>query len=451
MKATSQFAAAVLLVLYGCSANHHSIYRHQSIKPPSVTIVDAKQRAILAAVPLPDSSVDIPRFCAEPSPDVFAVIAQAVSGGGSFGQSGDPKTIQAALNAAFSSSEQGSSISRTQTTNVLREVMYRTCERYLSGGISDVELSLQAVRDQRLIVSILAIEQLSGVVTPKPVVIGVSSNGSSGSSGADAAIRLDDQYKLVQQKVDTLKKKQSAYDELNGVSKDCESIAKAVDEKKEDGLSQSLKDKRPKCDAALTELGTAKNERATAEEHYTKLANSVTGGEIPVVVRGSLMAPVAGGGLDGSQSAAIVQVASTVKEIVAGTFNQDEFLFLCLKVLTGDGSLGELAANCLAYIQSKVNLEKERNEAATADIVSAKNAIQERSNALFNKFWSHVSKNDELDPAKLETFRKKILSRDWPACFTTAKSKSNFQTCFNSSAVVARQRISLSKGGNNND
>lgn len=451
MKATSQFAVVVLLVLTGCSANHHSIYRHQSVEPPSVTTVDAKQRAILAAAPKSGSSVDILRFCAEPSPDVFAVIAQAVSGGASFGQSGDPKTIQAALSAAFSSSEQGSAIPRTQTTNMLREVMYRTCERYLSGGISDIELSLQAVRDQRLIVSILAIEQLTGVITPKPVVIGASTNGSSGSSGADAAIRLDDQNKVVQRKGDALKQQQATYDDLNGAAKDCEAIAKAVADKKEDGLSQALKDKRPKCESASTELDTVKKEKAIAEDHYTKLAGVATGGGVPVGVGSSVMVPVAGGGLDGGQSTAIAQVALAVKDIVAGTFNQDEFLFLCLKVLKGDDSLGKLGENCLAYIQSKVNLEQKRNEVATADIVSAAKAIQDRVDTLFNQFWSLISKDDELHPAKLEEVKKNIDAKDWPACFANAKSKLEFQTCFNSSDVVARQKRNLAKGSSKND
>ncbi len=451
MKITSLFATMALIALTGCSANYHSIYRHQAVETPSITTVDAKQRVILAARQTSDSNTDVTRFCAEPSPDVFAVIAQAISAGASFGQSGDPKTIEAALNAAFSTSEQGSTIPRTQTTNMLREVMYRTCERYLNGGISDVELSLQAVRDQRLIVSILAIEQLTGVVTPKPVVIGAAATGSSGSSGADAVVRIDDQNKVVQQKIDALKKKQTAYDDLNGAAKDCENIAKAIADKKEDGLSQALKDKRPKCEVASTELDTAKKEKAFAEEHYGKLNSAVSSGGIPVVVGSSLMVPVAGGGLDGSQSSAIAQTASIVKDIVDSTFKQDEFLFLCLKVLKGDDSLGKLGENCLAYIQSKINLEKERNEVATADVVAAKQAIQDRTDALFNQFWGRISEGDMPAPAKLEAVKKNIDARDWPACFANAKSKADYQNCFNSNTVVARQKRNLAKGSSRNE
>lgn len=448
-KTSVLLAAAVLLTLVGCSANHHSIYRHQAVEATSLTVVDAKQRAILAAVPSGASSPEGRRFCAEPSPDVFAVIAQALSVGGSFGRSGDPKAIEAALNAAFSSSEQGSTIPRTQTTNMLREVMYRTCERFLSGGITDVELSLQAVRDQRLIVSILAIEQLTGAVTPKPVVIGASASGSSGSSGADAAIRLDDQFKVAQRKAEAQSAKQAAYDELNGTAKDCDAIAKAVAEKKETDLSQALKDKRPKCEAAAAELAAAKKEKTEADAHYKALSSAASSGGVPVVSSGSLMTPVAGGGLDGGQSESIAQVATAVREIVAGTFKQDEFLFLCLKVLKNGEKLSELSKSCLQYIQSTVDIERKRNEVTAAQIAAAQEEIQEKATALFDQFWRLVSSNDQVDTTKLEAIKKGIKAADWPKCFAGAETKAEYRTCFNGTSVVGQVKRDLARGRSN--
>ena len=447
------FASVVLVALTGCSANHHSIFRHQPVvtTAPSLTVIDAKQRAILSAPPPTGATENIIRFCSEPSPDVFAVIAQSLSAGGSFGQSGDPKSIQAALNAAFSSSEQGSTIPRTQTTNMLREVMFRTCERYLSGGISEVELSLQAVRDQRLIVSILAIEQLTGVVTPKPVVIGASASGSAGSSGADAAIRLDDQNKTMQDKVAAEKKKQAAFDELNGTPKDCETIAKAVADNKADTLSESLKTKRPKCEAASTELAAAKKEKAEAAAHYERLASVASAGGIPVSVNGTLMVPVAGGGLDGGQSAAIGQVATTVERIVKSTFEQDEFLFLCLKVLKDTATLGQLSANCLKYIESQVELQRQRNVTTASEIEAARTGVRERTESLFDQFWSLVSKDDQIDAAKLAAVKSKIKIADWPLCFNAAKAKAEYQKCFDTpGSVPAEVKRALARGSSSN-
>jgi hypothetical protein len=284
-------------------------------------------------------------------------------------------------------------------------------------------------------------------VTPKPVVIGASANGSAGSSGFDAALRLDDQYKLVQKKTDALSKKQTAFEDLNGAAKDCETIAKAVADKKDSDLSQALKDKRLKCESASSEVDAAKKEKADAEAHYKALAGAASFGGIPVQVGGSLMTPIAPGGLDVSQTRAITEVASVVKEIVAGTFNQDEFLFLCLKVLEDDkGKLDQLSNNCLKYIQSHVNLERQLNEKR---IVQARDDIQERAKSLFEQFWSLVSKDDRLDDIKLSTVKKNIKPADWPQCFEGAKNKSDFQACFISSAVVGGVKRDLAKGRSN--
>lgn len=447
MRLLNKFSGAVMLALLaGCSANHHSIYRHaQLTTQPTVTLVDAKQRAILSAAPASGASVNTPRFCAEPSPDVFAVIAQSLSGGASFGQGSDPKAVQAALNAAFSTSEQGSTIPRTQTTNTLRELMYRTCERYLSGGISDVELSIQAVRDQRLIVSILAIESLTGAVATKPTVIGVSSNASSGANQTEAVVRLDDQKKVVEAKSVALKKKTTEFNDLNGTAKDCEVIAKAVTDKKEDSLSDGLKAKRTKCETAAADLAVAKQEKADADAHYGKLAGVAVSAGIPVSVGNTTMIPVAAGGLDHVQQTEMGQVAVAIKEIVAGTFDQDEYLFLCLKVLQdATGKLDAAKVSCMSYINSRVEVERVRNE---DKIAAAAVRIEAVSASLFDQFWSQVSTADKPDAAKLGAVQKKFSQQSWPACFASATSKDLMRICFNS--LTSPKQRALAKGGSN--
>lgn len=447
-KAASALAFVATVVLTGCSANHHSIYRHQPVAPPSVTLVDAKQRAILSAIPTTGSGAA--RFCAEPSPDVFAVIAQAVSADGSFGRSGDPKVVEAALKAAFGSSEQGSTIPRTQTNSLLREMMYRTCERHLNGAIGSLELSAQAARDQRLLVSILAIEQLTGAITPKPVVIGASASGSSSASGADAAIRLDDQHKVVQAAAAAVKQKQAAYDQLeNGTDKDCTAIAKAVTEKKEDSLAQSLKDKRPKCEAAASELAAAKKDKADAEAHYAKLASATSSGGVSVTVGGAVMPQGTDNNSPSShQAAAISKVANTVRHIVSSTFAQDEFMFVCLKVLDGNTAAEQLAANCLAYMRSKIDLQRKSNDVTAEEIATARTEIQQRSTALFDQFWLRVkTPDDKLDAEKLASVKQSVNPEDWPACFAGAETREALKTCFLGKELTASQMRRLAQGG----
>ena len=100
----------VAATLAACTANHNSIYRIRDLSEQGAQVitVDAKQRSLLTALRLLDAAgkpngTAVRAFCAEPSPDVFSVVAQSLSAGGSFGKSADPTSIQAALNLAFSS------------------------------------------------------------------------------------------------------------------------------------------------------------------------------------------------------------------------------------------------------------------------------------------------------------------------------------------------------------
>ena len=119
----------------GCTGSFHIQSRIRGADPTAIT-VDARQRVLLSQ-PDPDRANNpaYRRYCAEPSPDVFTVLGVSASGGLDFGLGAD-RAQSRALQGAFSSSETGATIARTQVTNMLREMMFRTCERYLSGAIS---------------------------------------------------------------------------------------------------------------------------------------------------------------------------------------------------------------------------------------------------------------------------------------------------------------------------
>ncbi len=438
-------AAALVVLSSGCST---SIFRSVDLGEKSrITSIDAKQRVILAGTERssePNSTERndgakverVRRFCAEPSPDVFSVVAQALSAGGTFGRGADPATLQVALNAAFSSAEQGSTIPRTQTVNMLRELMYRTCERYLSGGYNPLELSVQAVRDQRLMVSILAIEQLTGAVAAKPVVIGAQSTASSGSSGADAAVRLDDAYKDLQSKIATQAARQSEYTALEGEAKECSAIADAVAKKEEDKLNDALKAKRPKCETAASALSSAKSQRAAAAEHYASLKSVAESDGIPVSAGTTLMSPKADGGLDRTNSENIRAVADVVNDIVNQNFEQDEFLFFCLKVMapaderqkslsTFVGTNDILVETCIDYVSAGIETQTERQIA----IKEANQIYSVRVAELFEKFWRRVGgANNKVDSVKLGAI---LATRSvWPACVKTSVSRADWDDCF---------------------
>jgi hypothetical protein len=441
------------ILLSACGANHHSIFRHQKLDPTqsAVITIDAKQRAILVGTEETTTGVGetqqtkskIRQFCSEPSPDVFSVVAQALSAGGTFGKSADPRAVEVALNAAFSSAEQGSTIPRTQTVNMLRELMFRTCERYLNGGISSLELPIQAARDQRLMVSILAIESLTGAVTPKPVVIGAGANASGGASGAEAAVRLDDAHKALQAKTAAQQSRQNEYNEITTDKKHCEQIAEAVAKKEEDKLPQELKDKRAKCETATSALAAAKKETASSAAHYATLKDTAASGGIPVATTAAVMTPKADGGLDRAHSEAIRDVSGAVERIVMKNMDQDEFLFLCLKVLSNDPGERKKASQdlvqgtrdtCIAYVKAGIELEEARKKHDAVAIYRA------RSAALFENFWKKMSKDGKTADASAVKAGQARFGASWPGCFTSGASREVFDRCFHGKDVTSQDQ-----------
>jgi len=120
------------------------------------------------------------RVCAEPSPDALTAITTSGSG-----KLGVKDKIDVA--AAFSRAESAASIGlRTQSIQLMRDVLYRICEDYQSGALTPAGLETLQRRYQSSMVAILAIEQLTGVVRAPAVVLG--GNGSTGSSDKVAAL-----------------------------------------------------------------------------------------------------------------------------------------------------------------------------------------------------------------------------------------------------------------------
>ena len=391
--------AVALLCLGACGANHYSIYRYQSLADdrPSAMLIDAKQRAVISAT-APASATSTASasgsvvVCAEPSPDVFSVLAQAASGTGSFGQSADPKSIQVAASLAFSSAEQGSTLARTQTINMLRESMYRTCERYMNGAIGNLEMPVQAVRDQRMMVATLAIEQLTAAATPRAVIIG--------AAGASAGA--------------TLKAKQAAYEALNKTDPTCDAIKTKV--AAGTALTADETAKQTQCATAETDRATAGTENATAANNLDSLQKAVNqGGGGPASASTILQAQAEQGGALASADG-LAKVADGVIEIVKANYDQDEVLLLCLKVLEpGSGqSDGDLSATCRKFVQARVSASQAQAEADQSKSIADKAvydlqfstataALATVRDGLFGRFWLKVAAEDgkTVDRTKL--------------------------------------------------
>lgn len=390
------FVAIITSLLCACSANHYSIHEKYELKDDSSTAiaVDAKQRFLLSSIATKTTetttgqqskSTEIyRRFCTEPSPDVFTVLSQAASGSGSFGQTADPKSINVALQAAFTNSETGSTISRTQTVNMLKEMMYRTCERYLNGQISELEYPIIAARDQRIMTSILAIEQLTGTLQQRPVIIAATGNASTGQSTTDAINSLENAKKDVDDKITALA---TAKKELSDIDKP-EGTCKAMLDKKADEVkTDEDKAKLKECSNKNTNITKAETELKASKTYYDTIT-------ILAVKPGPSSATV--GAQTFYQSSLteidkqieqfrlqnIQSVANAIDNIVARSFDQnDETSFFCYRAIDKNIN-NEVSKSCVQYVLAKVDneaarLRLETEQAMATDINKAIDEIKE--------------------------------------------------------------------------
>lgn len=397
-----QFAIILILCILasGCSANYKSIYRAKALsKDSQITLIDAKQRSIISSLIDDPTASNAKRkhlvICAEASPDVFSVYANALAAGVKVDKSGDPSSLGVGANLSFSSAETGSTIPRTQTLTMLREMMYRTCERYLDGAISKLELPIQAARDQRVMIAALAIEGLTGAVRPPTVITRASGSANSGSSSSGAAEQLAGAREDVKKAEADEAKKQKTLDDLNAADPKC--TAKEIDD-----VANAAKKKS--CGTATVELAAAKKTTGAAQEHYANIVKVAESSSIPTSASTSTDGKVEAGSA-GPGDAALMAVADTVGNIVTQNYQQPEFLFFCLKFFGGGNDLPksrdeidfqkELYSTCVDYIKAGINAEAVNY----AQIVTERAALSAAKQSQFDKFWmAVVSQSDPLQP-----------------------------------------------------
>jgi len=364
-----------ILVVAGC-ANINSIHRSSvfSDDRSEAVFIDAKQRGLISNPDKAERKVteyrkngDVVvkttinnqlRLCIEAAPDVFSAFATSAA-------------AQVAVKAAeksgegrfsLSSSENAATISRTQTINMLREAMFRTCERYLNGAIDKNELIVQAARDQRVMVSILAIEQLTGVYMPATTALLTQSTASVGGPTAETLKLVADAKAAADKATEDAKKAEEAAKEAeedakkSGLNdkKDCQEVL--ADEKLNEVQKAKCKLAKEKRDNTSALAVKAK----TQSDHYStikKLADALGG--VASSASGTAQ-------FNAAQSQAILSqnienVAKAVVRIVENTFQFDEVRMTCVVMLRqkrndSDG-LNGLHDKCLELLDKFAHTE----------------------------------------------------------------------------------------------
>lgn len=338
-----------LSVLQGCASwSTYNKQRDFVDGAPSVVFIDAKQRAIISTPKADDVTGRIRRFCAEPSPDALSAIA--ATGGLNISA-----VSKGELGYAQGFSEGAASIGlRTQSIQLLRDVMYSNCQAFLNQGVTGFGLETMQRRFQSTLVAVLAIEQLTGVTKANAAALGGQATANDAEVLA-AAIKLAGEteaaMKTAKTKLETddaaAKSAKSAFDDYVKAHQGDTTSAEYV----------AAKDKSDKAAVVAAASKTAHDDRSKDYEaaKAVRLAATTSGGAGSV--KAQLLADTSG--KMAVESAAVVSTA--VVDIVKNTLELGFGREVCTTLFgqlmsTPEHNANELAnskelkSTCLAYL-----------------------------------------------------------------------------------------------------
>lgn len=268
---------AAALALCGCAELATST-KNVDLRNTSIAI-DAKQRVVTSSVVVTEerdsenklkSRQTRPIICAEPSPDALSVI------GASTGLSAN-RGDEDAVKLATALSESAASIGlRTQSIQLLRDAMYRLCEGYAAGAMTEPEFAAMQRRYQSTMLGVLAIEQLTGPVVAAQVLLTSAAESRAGAGADDAAVdaaktaseAAEKKVIAAQSNVDTQKARvETLTNERKKLNDDL--LAEKEKEKPDDAtvkqLGENLKAKNEDLQGARIDLKEARDELKLAQ------------------------------------------------------------------------------------------------------------------------------------------------------------------------------------------
>ena len=331
----------VIGLIIGCvsgCASLNSIYHPIATHGKAVT-VDIYQRGIYSATA--EDVKKLIRICAEPSPDAMTAFALSAGLTGSLtnpagpGPSATP-SVQTQIQAAFASGQNSASVGlRTQSIQLMRDSMYRSCEAFLSGALAPHEVYLLQRRFQNLTVGLLAVEQLTGAVRAGQATLAATSSAGTGTANTDNETQAVATAKASQTAAQTardnaqLKKmeaekavieakpkldraiaaRDTAANAVPPVQADITSSGQAYDTEKKtyDGLVHA-------AETAQIELNTKQNEFDNATAQLTAKQEVLT--QVQMRVRAATAALASLGNASGSSNMATKDIGDAVNAIV---------------------------------------------------------------------------------------------------------------------------------------
>lgn len=342
-------------------------------------LTSADVRIITTTTPItqvqPGRVVPTQITCIEPSPDIAKAVHENFSLGASVGLGGLPSGVSADLAFAFAKARAEAVAQMTErlaTIQLLRDGLYRACEAYANGAISDTTYAVLLSRYDDTMVTLLMGELAAGNFGRKQAALGGSTGGSSSAQ---------------------LEKKAAADEQAaDQASKSAEESDETVDQRNQDlGAAKARRDAAPAgsqerevADAdvrtAEANLKAAKAEQAARKENADKLLRSAASSSA------SAFAQAGGGSVAGSNTSAQDRAAlaghlATMQRKYLENINSDALVVACISALDRrTATASPLAAHCekllpqimagyhevLAILKSRSLLEQDLHSIDTA-------------------------------------------------------------------------------------
>lgn len=315
----------ISVVLAGCEATG-STHSKWSGKSGDAIFTDASQRGVYRVSRKAETGNTVYEgFCAEPSPDAVAALAETLGLELSI-------TDKGSLGFTNSTSESAASIGlRTAAIQTLRDVMYRNCEAYALGGVTAIGLETLQRRFQSTIVAILAIEQLTGAIRAPAASVVAGAGSGSAETIADLTKQTETARAALNQAKASAEKNASEYkdaktklDSSNKYLSDNKSGADAANAK--DAAKRSAAEKELVAEYKKAEDGLATLVKAEADAKTTLESANLTVSERDAALKsidaGRLAALVSGGSASGSSRIEALSVAAPLSDNAAKSVSE---------------------------------------------------------------------------------------------------------------------------------
>lgn len=231
MRFQSIFIMAILLFIAGC-ANMSSVYRDFNVDEGKGAMVDIKQRAIIVSRQTSvkgASNITKTIVCAEPSPDALSAYAAQLAAEAKL-----PSEVTAKFAGGFQESSSFTGL-RTQSIQLLRDGFYRLCEGYMNGALTPIQYDLLMRRYQKLMVTLLGIEQLTGAIKAPAVTInmqGIAEISRSMSDMREEINKINASITVLKKTTEGIsdeKKKEEINKQIESLTEDKKAIEKGIE------------------------------------------------------------------------------------------------------------------------------------------------------------------------------------------------------------------------------